>query len=259
MSRSTLSVRLRRPSRGFRRHAVRRSTLATATCPNNCPYPPLIRRSILLRLRSWCLGSRRTACPLRVVDAYAQIFCLQTISHISGVGPWASERCSSQPHRPRAVDPDGAGARCINLEDLRTVLGQAIRPSESCTLTSPRHLQLIPRSLFQPANTPPDHSPIAPVAWCAIRDSAAPSARRERAESPPVQFRSGQSFWRSKRQPGANVIRETVGRSTAMMPVLQSSIPAASSKMSFPIAPRPSALVAEVQFTLMLRLPPVVM
>src|SRR6266550_1297344 len=159
------------------------------------------------------------------------------------------------------VDPEALAARGINLEDVRTVLGQANVDLPKGTLNSPRQTYTLNTNdqLFKPDKY--DDLVIAyrngsPVR---IRDIGhAVSAGENELIS--AWFNQKRAIILAvQRQPGANVI-ETVGRIKAMLPVLQASIPAAV-KVNV-ISDRTQTIrasVADVQFTLMLTVALVVM
>src|SRR5260370_23092972 len=85
------------------------------------------------------------------VDAYAQNILLQKISQISGVGLVGMGGEEQRTVRVR-VDPEALAARGINLEDVRTVLGQANVDLPKGTLNSPRQTYTLNTNdqLFQP-------------------------------------------------------------------------------------------------------------
>jgi HAE1 family hydrophobic/amphiphilic exporter-1 len=159
------------------------------------------------------------------------------------------------------VDPEALAARGINLEDVRTVLGQANVDLPKGTLNSPRQTFTLNTNdqLFQPekyADLIIAYRNGSPVR---IRDiGRAVSAGENELIS--AWFNQKRAIILAiQRQPGANVI-ETVGRVKAMLPVLQASIPAAV-KVSV-ISDRTQTIrasVADVQFTLMLTVALVVM
>ncbi len=159
------------------------------------------------------------------------------------------------------VDPEALAARGINLEDVRTVLGQANVDLAKGTLNSPRQTYTLNTNdqLFMPdqyADLVIAYRNGSPVR---IRDIVAPSAPEEN-ELIAGWYNNQRGILLSiQRQPGANVI-ETVDRIKAMMPVLQASIPAAV-KINV-ISDRTQTIrasVADVQFTLLLTIALVVM
>ncbi len=83
------------------------------------------------------LGITSDSLPLTVVDAYAENILLQKLSQISGVG-LVGIGGQQQPAVRVQVDPEALAARGINLEDVRTVLGQANVDLPKGTLNSPR-------------------------------------------------------------------------------------------------------------------------
>src|SRR5260370_1991515 len=85
------------------------------------------------------------------VDAYAQNILLQKISQISGVG-LVGIGGQQQPTVRVRVDPEALAARGINLEDVRTVLGQANVDLPKGTLNSPRQTYTLNTNdqLFKP-------------------------------------------------------------------------------------------------------------
>ena len=225
---------------------------ASAYLPANMPYPPLIRKVNPADTPILVLGITSDSLPLTTVDAYAENILLQKISQISGVG-LVGIGGQQKPAIRVQVDPQALAARGINLEDVRTVLGQANVDLPKGTLNSPRQTYTInTNDQLLDANAYADlviaYRNGAPVR---IRDvGQAVSApendliagwfNQERAVILAIQ-----------RQPGANVI-ETVARIKAALPVLEASIPA-SVKVSV------NASIADVQFTLMLTVALVVM
>ena len=97
---------------------------ASAYLPKNLPYPPMIRKVNPADTPILVLGISSDSLPITVVDAYAQNILLQKISQISGVG-LVGIGGQQQPAVRVQVDPEALAARGINLEDVRTVLGQA--------------------------------------------------------------------------------------------------------------------------------------
>jgi hydrophobe/amphiphile efflux-1 (HAE1) family protein len=233
---------------------------ASAYLPANMPYPPLIRKVNPADTPILVLGITSDSLPLTTVDAYAENILLQKISQISGVG-LVGIGGQQKPAIRVQVDPQALAARGINLEDVRTVLGQANVDLPKGTLNSPRQTYTInTNDQLLDANAYADlviaYRNGAPVR---IRDvGQAVSApendliagwfNQERAVILAIQ-----------RQPGANVI-ETVARIKAALPVLEASIPA-SVKVSV-ISDRTQTIrasIADVQFTLMLTVALVVM
>jgi len=97
---------------------------ATAYLPANMPYPPLIRKVNPADTPILVLGITSDSLPITTVDAYAENILLQKISQISGVG-LVGIGGQQKPAIRVQVDPQALAARRINLEDVRTVLGQA--------------------------------------------------------------------------------------------------------------------------------------
>src|ERR1700719_4721716 len=233
---------------------------ATAYLPKNLPYPPLIRKVNPAETPILVLGITSESLPLDRVDAYAQNILLQKISQISGVG-LVGIGGEQQPTVRVQVDPQALAARGINLEDVRTVLGQANVDLPKGTLNSPRQTYTLNTNdqLFKPdkyADLIIAYRNGSPVR---IRDiGRAVSAGENELIS--AWFNQKRAIILAiQRQPGANVI-ETVQRIKAMMPVLQASIPAAV-KIDV-ISDRTQTIrasVADVQFTLMLTVALVVM
>src|ERR1700726_2246199 len=110
---------------------------ASAYLPKNIPYPPMIRKVNPADTPILVLGISSDSLPITVVDAYAQNILLQKISQISGVG-LVGIGGEEQPAVRVQVDPEALAARGINLEDVRTVLGQANVDLPKGTLNSPR-------------------------------------------------------------------------------------------------------------------------
>src|SRR5271155_1752314 len=233
---------------------------ATAYLPANMPYPPLIRKVNPADTPILVLGITSDSLPLTTVDAYAENILLQKISQISGVG-LVGLGGQQRPAIRVQVDPQALAARGINLEDVRTVLGQANVDLPKGTLNSPRQTYTLnTNDQLLDANAYADlviaYRNGAPVR---IRDVG-------RAISAPENdliagwFNQGRAIILGiQRQPGANVI-ETVARIKAALPALEASIPAAV-KVSV-ISDRTQTIrasVADVQFTLMLTVALVVM
>src|ERR1700747_481809 len=110
---------------------------ATAYLPKNMPYPPSVRKVNPADTPILVLAATSDTLPLTVVDAYAQNILLQKISQISGVG-LVGIGGEQQPTVRVQVDPQALADRGINLEDVRTVLGQANVDLPKGTLNSPR-------------------------------------------------------------------------------------------------------------------------
>ena len=256
----TLQFDLNRPIDGAVSDTLSAINAATAYLPKNMPYPPLIRKVNPAETPILVLGITSDSLPLTVVDAYAQNILLQKISQISGVG-LVGIGGQQQPTVRVQVDPQALAARGINLEDVRTVLGQANVDLPKGTLNSPRQTFTLNTNdqLFKPdkyADLIIAYRNGSPVR---IRDiGRAVSAGENELIS--AWFNQNRAIILAvQRQPGANVI-ETVGRIKAMMPVLQASIPAAV-KINV-ISDRTQTIrasVDDVQFTLLLTVALVVM
>jgi HAE1 family hydrophobic/amphiphilic exporter-1 len=256
----TLQFDLNRPIDGAVADTLSAINAASAYLPKNMPYPPLIRKVNPADTPILVLGVTSDSLPLTTVDAYAQNILLQKISQISGVG-LVGVGGEQQPTVRVQVDPQALAARGINLEDVRTVLGQANVDLPKGTLNSPRQTYTLNTNdqLFQPDKY--DDLVIAyrngsPVR---IRDIGhAVSAGENELIS--AWFNQKRAIILAiQRQPGANVV-ETVGRVKAMLPVLQASIPAAV-KINV-ISDRTQTIrasISDVQFTLMLTVALVVM
>jgi hydrophobe/amphiphile efflux-1 (HAE1) family protein len=233
---------------------------ATAYLPVGMPYPPTIRKVNPADTPILVLGLTSDTLPLTTVDAYAENILLQKISQISGVG-LVGIGGQQKPAVRVQLDPEALAARGINLEDVRTALGQANVDLAKGTLNSPRQTytlntndQLLKADDY--ANLVIAYRNGAPVR---IRDVG-------RAISAPENDLIAGWFNQKRavilaiqRQPGANVIN-TVNRIKAMMPVLQASIPPAV-KVNI-ISDRTETIrasVSDVQFTLMLTVALVVM
>jgi hydrophobe/amphiphile efflux-1 (HAE1) family protein len=233
---------------------------ATPYLPTGMPYPPTIRKVNPADTPILVLGLTSDTLPLTTVDAYAENILLQKISQISGVG-LVGVAGQQKPAVRVQLDPQALAARGINLEDVRTALGQANVDLPKGTLNSPRQTytlntndQLLTADDY--ANLVIAYRNGAPVR---IRDVgqaiSAPENdliagwyNQKRAIVLPIQ-----------RQPGANVVN-TVNRIKAMMPVLQASIPPAI-KVNI-ISDRTETIrasISDVQFTLMLTVALVVM
>ena len=233
---------------------------ATPYLPTGMPYPPTIRKVNPADTPILVLGLTSDTLPLTTVDAYAENILLQKISQISGVG-LVGIGGQQKPAVRVQLDPEALAARGINLEDVRTALGQANVDLPKGTLNSPRQTytlntndQLLKAEDY--ANLVIAYRNGAPVR---IRDIG-------RAVSAPENdliagwFNNKRAIILAiQRQPGANVI-STVDHIKAMMPVLQASIPPAI-KVNI-ISDRTETIrasVSDVQFTLMLTVALVVM
>ena len=233
---------------------------ATPYLPTGMPYPPTIRKVNPADTPILVLGLTSDTLPLTTVDAYAENILLQKISQIPGVG-LVGIGGQQKPAVRVQLDPEALAARGINLEDVRTALGQANVDLAKGTLNSPRQTytlntndQLLKADDY--ANLVIAYRNGSPVR---IRDVG-------RAISAPENDLIAGWFNQKRavilaiqRQPGANVVN-TVNRIKAMMPVLQASIPPAV-KVNI-ISDRTETIrasVSDVQFTLMLTVALVVM
>jgi multidrug efflux pump subunit AcrB len=97
---------------------------ATPYLPVGMPYPPTIRKVNPADTPILVLGLTSDTLPLTTVDAYAENILLQKISQISGVG-LVGIGGQQKPTVRVQLDPQALAARGINLEDVRTALGQA--------------------------------------------------------------------------------------------------------------------------------------
>ena len=249
----TLQFELSRAADGAVSDTLSAINAATAYLPKDMPYPPLIRKVNPAETPILVLGITSDSLPLTVVDAYAQNILLQKISQISGVG-LVGIGGEEQPTVRVQVDPQALAARGINLEDVRTVLGQANVDLPKGTLNSPRQTYTLNTNdqLFKP-----DKYDDLIIAY----RNGSPVRIRDIGHAISAGENELISAWYNKRraillavqrEPGANVI-ETVQRIKAMMPVLEASIPAAV-KVNV-VSDRTvtiRASVADVQFTLML-------
>jgi HAE1 family hydrophobic/amphiphilic exporter-1 len=233
---------------------------ANAYLPVGLPYPPLIRKVNPADTPVLVLGLTSDTLPLTTVDAYGQNILLQKISQVPGVG-LVGIGGQQQPTIRVQVDPEALAARGINLEDVRTVLGQANVDLPKGTLNSPRQTYTLNTNdqIFHPddyANlviaykngSPVRVSDIGHVISAGENELISGWFNTQRAIILAIQ-----------RQPGANVI-DTVNRVKALLPVLEASIPPAI-KVSV-IADRTDTIrasVSDVQFTLMLTVALVVM
>ncbi|WP_035971969.1 efflux RND transporter permease subunit [Bradyrhizobium sp. WSM3983] len=233
---------------------------ASPYLPTGIPYPPTIRKVNPADTPILVLGLTSDSLPLTTVDAYAENILLQKISQVQGVGLVGIGGQQKAAVRVQ-VDPQALAARGINLEDVRTVLGQANVDLAKGTLNSPRQTYTLNTNdqLFHPEQyddliiayrngSPVRIRDIGHAVSAGENDLIAGWYNNQRAIILAVQ-----------RQPGANVI-ETVQRIKAMMPTLQASIPAAI-KINV-ISDRTQTIrasVADVQFTLLLTIALVVM
>jgi hydrophobe/amphiphile efflux-1 (HAE1) family protein len=233
---------------------------ATPYLPVGIPYPPTIRKVNPADTPILVLGLTSDTLPLTTVDAYAENILLQKISQISGVG-LVGIGGQQKPAVRVQLDPEALAARGINLEDVRTALGQANVDLAKGTLNSPRQIytlntndQLLTADDY--ANLVIAYRNGAPVR---IRDVGRAVSAPENDLIAAWYNQKRAVLLAIQRQPGANVI-ETVNRIKAMMPVLQASIPPAV-KVHI-ISDRTETIrasVSDVQFTLMLTVALVVM
>lgn len=233
---------------------------ATPYLPVGMPYPPTIRKVNPADTPILVLGLTSDTLPLTTVDAYAENILLQKISQISGVG-LVGIGGQQKPAVRVQLDPQALAARGINLEDVRTALGQANVDLAKGTLNSPRQTytlntndQLLKADDY--ANLVIAYRNGAPVR---IRDVGQAVSAPENDLIAGWYNQKRAVLLAIQRQPGANVIA-TVNRIKAMMPVLQASIPPAV-KVNI-ISDRTETIrasVSDVQFTLMLTVALVVM
>ncbi|HEV7603292.1 MAG TPA: efflux RND transporter permease subunit [Bradyrhizobium sp.] len=233
---------------------------AAAQLPVGLPYPPTIRKVNPADTPILVLGLTSDTLPLTTVDAYAENILLQKISQISGVG-LVGIGGQQKPAVRVQLDPQALAARGINLEDVRTTLGQANVDLAKGTLNSPRQTytlntndQLLKADDY--ANLVVAYRNGAPVR---IRDVGRAISAPENDLIAGWYNQKRSVILAIQRQPGANVIN-TVNRIKAMMPVLQASIPPAV-KVNI-ISDRTETIrasVSDVQFTLMLTVALVVM
>jgi HAE1 family hydrophobic/amphiphilic exporter-1 len=233
---------------------------ATAYLPVGLPYPPTIRKVNPADTPILVLGLTSDTLPLTTVDAYAENILLQKISQISGVG-LVGIGGQQKPAVRVQLDPEALAARGINLEDVRTALGQANVDLPKGTLNSPRQTytlntndQLLKAEDY--ANLVIAYRNGAPVR---IRDVGRALSAPENDLIAGWYNQKRAVILAIQRQPGANVV-DTVNRIKAMMPALQASIPPAV-KVNI-ISDRTETIrasVSDVQFTLMLTIALVVM
>ena len=233
---------------------------ATAYLPKNIPYPPMIRKVNPADTPILVLGVSSDSLPITTVDAYAQNILMQKISQISGVG-LVGVGGQEQPAVRVQVDPTALAARGINLEDVRTVLGQANVDLPKGQLNSPRQTFTLNTNdqLFDPAKYADliiayrNGSPVR------LRDVGRAISAGQNELIAGWENNKRAIILAIQRQPGANVI-QTVQRIKNMMPVLQASIPAAV-KIDV-ISDRTQTIRAsidDVEFTLLLTVALVVM
>jgi hydrophobe/amphiphile efflux-1 (HAE1) family protein len=233
---------------------------ASPYLPTGMPYPPTIRKVNPADTPILVLGLTSDSLPLTTVDAYAENILLQKISQIQGVGLVGIGGQQKASVRVQ-VDPQALAARGINLEDVRTVLGQANVDLAKGTLNSPRQTYTLSTNdqLFHPeqyADLVIAYRNGSPVR---IRDIGRAISAGENDLIAGWYNNRRAIILSVQRQPGANVI-ETVQRIKAMMPTLQASIPA-DIKINV-ISDRTQTIrasVADVQFTLLLTIALVVM
>ncbi|MGY3620420.1 efflux RND transporter permease subunit [Bradyrhizobium sp. USDA 10063] len=233
---------------------------ASPYLPTGLPYPPTIRKVNPADTPILVLGITSDSLPLTTVDAYAENILLQKISQISGVGLVGVGGQQKASVRIQ-VDPEALAARGINLEDLRTVLGQANVDLAKGTLNSPRQTYTLNTNdqLFKPdqyADLVVAYRNGSPVR---IRDIGRAISAPENDLIAGWYNNQRAIILAIQRQPGANVV-DTVARIKAMMPVLQASIPAGI-KINV-ISDRTDTIrasIADVQFTLLLTVALVVM
>jgi hydrophobe/amphiphile efflux-1 (HAE1) family protein len=233
---------------------------ATPYLPVGMPYPPTIRKVNPADTPILVLGLTSDTLPLTTVDAYAENILLQKISQISGVG-LVGIGGQQKPAVRVQLDPQALAARGINLEDVRTALGQANVDLPKGTLNSPRQTYTL--NTNDQLLTADDYGNLviayrngAPVR---IRDVGRAVSAPENDLIAGWYNQKRAVLLAIQRQPGANVIN-TVNRIKAMMPVLQASIPPAV-KVNI-ISDRTETIrasVSDVQFTLMLTVALVVM
>jgi HAE1 family hydrophobic/amphiphilic exporter-1 len=226
---------------------------ASAYLPKDMPYPPMIRKVNPADTPILVLAATSDVLPITVVDAYAQNILLQKLSQIPGVG-LVGIGGEQQPTVRVQVDPQALAARGINLEDVRTVLGQANVDLPKGQLNSPRQTFTFNTNdqLFKP-----DQYDDLIVAY----RNGSPVRVRDIGHAVSAGENQLIAAWYNKqraillsiqRQPGANVIG-TVQRIKAMLPVLEASIPPAV-KINV-VSDRTQTIrasVDDVQFTLLL-------
>jgi hydrophobe/amphiphile efflux-1 (HAE1) family protein len=233
---------------------------ASPFLPAGIPYPPTIRKVNPADTPILVLGLTSDSLPLTTVDAYAENILLQKISQIPGVG-LVGIGGQQKPAVRVQLDPQALAARGINLEDVRTALGQANVDLPKGTLNSPRQTftlntndQLLNAEDY--ANLVIAYRNGSPVR---IRDVGRAVSAPENDLIAGWYNNQRAVILAIQRQPGANVI-DTVQRIKAMMPVLQASIPPAV-KIHV-ISDRTDtvrASIHDVQFTLLLTVALVVM
>ena len=233
---------------------------ASPYLPAGIPYPPIVRKVNPADTPIFVLGITSDSLPLTTVDAYAENILLQKISQIPGVGLVGIGGQQKASVRVQ-VDPEALAARGINLEDVRTVLGQANVDLAKGTLNSPRQTYTLNTNdqIFNPdqyADLVIAYRNGSPVR---IRDIGRAISAPENDLIAGWYNNQRAVILAIQRQPGANGI-ETVQRIKDMMPVLQASIPAGI-KINV-ISDRTQTIrasIADVQFTLLLTIALVVM
>ena len=208
------AVRFESP-RSTGRSAIRcrQSMPRSPICRRTCRIRRLIRKVNPAETPILVLGVTSDSLPMTVVDAYAQNILLQKISQISGVG-LVGIGGEQQPAVRVQVDPQALAARGINLEDVRTVLGQANVDLPKGTLNSPRQTFTLNTNdqLFKPdkyADLIIAYRNGSPVR---IRDiGQRRQCGRERADCRLVQPEAGRSFWRSSASPAPTSSRRWAG------------------------------------------------
>jgi hydrophobe/amphiphile efflux-1 (HAE1) family protein len=256
----TLQFDLSRPLDGAVADTLSAINAASAYLPTGLPYPPTIRKVNPADTPILVLAATSDTLPLTVVSAYAQNIVEQKLSQIPGVG-LVGTGGTQQPTVRVQVDPQALAARGINLEDVRTVLGQANVDLAKGTLNSPRQTYTLNTNdqLFKPeqyADLIVAYRNGAPVR---IRDIGRAISAGENELIAGWYNQQRAIIVSVQRQPGANVI-ETVGRIKAMLPVVQASIPAGV-KLNV-VSDRTQTIrasVDDVQFTLLLTVVLVVM
>jgi hydrophobe/amphiphile efflux-1 (HAE1) family protein len=249
----TLQFDLNRQIDGAVSDALSAINAATAYLPAGIPYPPQIRKVNPADTPILVLGLTSDSLPLTTVDAYAENILLQKISQIPGVG-LVGVGGQQKPAIRVQVDPQALAARGINLEDVRTVLGQANVELAKGTLNSPRQTYTLNTNdqLFnadQYANLVVAYRNGSPVR---IKDIGRAISAPENDLIAGWYDKQRAVILAIQRQPGANVV-ETVSRIEKEMPVLQASIPAGI-KINV-VSDRTQTIrasIADVQFTLLL-------
>jgi hydrophobe/amphiphile efflux-1 (HAE1) family protein len=256
----TLQFDMSRPIDGTVADTLSAINAAQANLPKDMPYPPVIRKVNPADTPILVLALTSDTLPITVVDAYAQNILLQKISQIPGVG-LVGIGGQQQPSVRVQVDPQALAARGINLEDVRTVLGQANVDLPRGTLNSPRQTFTLNTNdqLFKPdqyADLIVAYRNGSPVR---VRDIGHVISAGENELISAWYNKQRAILLAVQRQPGANVI-DTVGRVKAMLPVLQASIPSAVKINT--VSDRTQTIrasVDDVQLTLLLTVALVVM